>query len=432
MSDTARVKRARERLWTVGVTGTNGKTTCASATAWLCAMGGRRSLAVTTLGAWLVSPSGDRAELGHARTPGAFAEVLERGLAEGAEVAVVEVTSRALSAGMGSLLAPDVAVLTHLGRDHLDFHRTEEAYLRAKCALPASAREAVISPADLPPSAAELVSRSVRPGRRWARFGTEERSLEAELRYSLVELSLDGSRARVSGEWSSRIAEGDPVLSLSMPGEHFMRDLLAAALAASLGGTPAAALRRGLAMFPAPRGRFEVVLREPAVLVDYAHTPDALVATLIAARAVSSGRLLCVFGCGGGRDEGKRGPMGQVADELADVVVLTTDNPRHEDPAAIASAVLVPEPLRRARWHVELDRPLAIEWAIRQAAANDVIVIAGRGHETEQVLATGRVGLEPCIGHRAERRVRRPCRRVRHTRRPRRHQGRSSACDHSP
>jgi UDP-N-acetylmuramoyl-L-alanyl-D-glutamate--2,6-diaminopimelate ligase len=174
-------------------------------------------------------------------------------------------------------------------------------------------------------------------------------------------------------------------LELAVTGGVHAQNALGAALAARAAGYPAAAIRAGLLAFRGVRGRFEVVGERPLVVVDYAHTPDGLVGTLATARELCrGGRVICVFGCGGDRDRGKRPQMGAVVDERADIAVLTTDNPRREAPAAIAADVRAGAPAPRARWIEELDRARAIELAIDLAGPDDLVVIAGKGHEEVQ------------------------------------------------
>jgi UDP-N-acetylmuramoyl-L-alanyl-D-glutamate--2,6-diaminopimelate ligase len=160
---------------------------------------------------------------------------------------------------------------------------------------------------------------------------------------------------------------------------------MAAALACSRLGYSAHAIRRGLASFKGVRGRFEVVARAPLVVVDYAHSPDGLEQTLKTASKLvgEGGQVVCVFGCGGQRDKAKRPAMGCIADELAERVILTSDNPRFEDPEAIASDVRAGA-AGQALWTTLLDRPGAIRLALAEAGPPDVVVIAGKGHETVQ------------------------------------------------
>jgi UDP-N-acetylmuramoyl-L-alanyl-D-glutamate--2,6-diaminopimelate ligase len=176
-------------------------------------------------------------------------------------------------------------------------------------------------------------------------------------------------------------------LALGVTGEVHAENAAAAALAASALGYPPQAIAEGLAQYRGVPGRFELVHDRPCVVVDYAHTPDGLERTLVTARAIADARVWVVFGCGGERDTGKRAPMGAIADRLADVVVVTSDNPRREDPSIIADAI-ERGASPRARWIRELDRAAAIALAIEGAADGDVIVIAGKGHETTQTIGT--------------------------------------------
>jgi UDP-N-acetylmuramoyl-L-alanyl-D-glutamate--2,6-diaminopimelate ligase len=174
-------------------------------------------------------------------------------------------------------------------------------------------------------------------------------------------------------------------IELSVLGQVYAEDALAAAAATTALGYSAHAVRTGLETFAGVPGRFEVVWRDPLVLVDYAHTPDALRATLAQARAlVRGGRLWLVFGCGGERDTGKRPQMGRVAAEHADVAIVTSDNPRGEDPQAIIAEIVAGANGERCRVETEPDRRIAIERALLSAGAQDVVVLAGRGHEQVQ------------------------------------------------
>ena len=170
-----------------------------------------------------------------------------------------------------------------------------------------------------------------------------------------------------------------------------VENALAAALAAHALGCSAEAIKNGLSSFHGVDGRFQVVHRSPFVVVDYAHTPDALVRTLSVARslvAARQGKVLCVFGCGGDRDPGKRSEMGAVASTSADVVILTNDNPRHEDPASIADAIEGGARKGAATWRRILDRRDAIRCAVGLAGPSDIVVIAGKGHEKTQVIGS--------------------------------------------
>jgi UDP-N-acetylmuramoyl-L-alanyl-D-glutamate--2,6-diaminopimelate ligase len=368
---------AHARLRTVATTGTNGKTTTTSMIAAIVAAAGEPSARVTTVGAWVGT------ELIPAPTPMAeFLAAVERAVAVGVRTLALEVTSKALASGIARQWPPHVAVFTNLTRDHLDVHGSPEAYLAAKAqlfmALPPDG-VAVLNDDD--PSSA-LLREVMPPGVRVERFSV--RGGGCDLAASAVEVRPGGTRVVLAPSPLAR--ELDGALELAVTGGVHAQNALGAALAARAAGYPAAAIRAGLATFRGVAGRFEVVGERPLIVVDYAHTPDGLVGTLATARELCrrGGVVICVFGCGGDRDRGKRPQMAAVVDERADIAVLTTDNPRREDPAAIAADVRAGVPAPRARWIEELARARAIELAIALARPDDVVVIAGKGHEQVQ------------------------------------------------
>jgi UDP-N-acetylmuramoyl-L-alanyl-D-glutamate--2,6-diaminopimelate ligase len=364
---------ARARLVTVATTGTNGKTTTTSMVAAIVRAAGEPPARLTTVGAWV----GD--ERVPAPTPTReFLDTVERAVAANVRTLALEVTSKALADGLARRWPPDVAVFTNLTRDHLDLHGSPEAYLAAKAQLflaLAPGKTAVLNADD--PSA-ELVREVIAPG-----VTVETFSVRGHASLAAARVEVAPGRTQVVLAGSPLASELDGALELAVSGAVHAQNALAAALAARAAGYPAAAIRAGLAAFRGVPGRFEVVSERPLVVVDYAHTPDGLVGTLATARELCRGRLLCVFGCGGDRDRGKRPQMGAIVDERADVAILTTDNPRFEEPAAIAHDVQTGAG-GRARWIVELDRARAIELAIAEARPDDVVVIAGKGHERVQ------------------------------------------------
>jgi UDP-N-acetylmuramoyl-L-alanyl-D-glutamate--2,6-diaminopimelate ligase len=371
-----RLADAHARLRTVGVTGTNGKTTTTSMVAAIVAAAGEPAARVTTVGAWV-----DDERMSGADLVDEFVITVERAVARGVKTIAVEMTSKALAGGIARKWRPDVGVFTNLTRDHLDIHGTPEAYLAAKAQLVialAPGGTAVLNRDD-PAGAllAELVAKEVAV--LW--FSQHDRG--ATLAAERIDVSPTGTRiALAPGELADRLGG---TIALGVVGAVHAQNALAAALAAHALGYPAEAIGRGLAAFAGVPGRFEVVARAPLVIVDYAHTPDGLVGTLATARALGrDGRVVCVFGCGGNRDRGKRPQMGAIADAAADVVVLTSDNPRYEDPRVIAAEISTGVTTPRARWIVELDRARAIELAIAIARPTDVVVIAGKGHEQVQ------------------------------------------------
>jgi UDP-N-acetylmuramoyl-L-alanyl-D-glutamate--2,6-diaminopimelate ligase len=226
------------------------------------------------------------------------------------------------------------------------------------------------------------------------RYGVRSRGTpwcELDLEATSITESLDGTAAEL--RWGENAPEGAPLaLSLRAIGRVYVENALAALLGAVAMGADVRRATQAIEACSAPPGRFELVAREPAVAIDYAHTPDAMQRTLEAARAIveraGTGRVIVVFGAGGERDQGKRPLMGAAA-AAADRLVLTSDNPRREDPAAIARAVRVGIP-RHAELTVELDRRRAIERAVREAGSGDLVIVAGKGHEATQTIGTER------------------------------------------
>jgi len=291
----------------------------------------------------------------------------------------IEVSSHALALGRVKALRFRVAALTNLTQDHLDFHGSMRAYAEAKARLftelgPAAS---VLNVDD--PFGRELAGRLGGAALRVsARIGADADVVPRELR-----VDSNGAEARV------RTPTGDVKLSTRLIGAHNFDNLLLAlgiAHALDLDLERAAA---ALSSEPGAPGRLErcdVPADDLAVLVDYAHTPDALARVVEAVRAAAKARVWCVFGCGGDRDPTKRGPMGEAVGLRADVAIVTNDNPRTEDPRAIADAVAAG--VRRAGREpvVELDRRKAITLAVRSADPGDVVLIAGKGHEDYQII----------------------------------------------
>ena len=363
------------------VTGTNGKTTTTSLLDAIVAASGAPAARVTTLGATVCGR-----RLSDGMTMRAFDEAMRTAAAAGVPIVAIETTSKSLAHGFARRFPPTVAVFTNLSRDHLDAHGTVEKYLAAKAQLFLALGEgctAVLNAAD--PASALLDEVTPRVARRLAYAGgdvaPECRDLPLALAAASVDVDRRGTRVRLApSELAERLGG-----ALQVVGAVHADNALAAAVAADAVGLDAAAIRAGLEAFAGVPGRFEIVGHDPLVAVDYAHTPDALARTLRMARALvrGDGRVLVVFGCGGDRDRGKRPQMGTAADALADEVVLTTDNPRREKPEVIADAVQAGAS-GGARWLREPDRAAAIALAIERAGADDVVVIAGKGHESTQ------------------------------------------------
>ncbi|MEM6959396.1 MAG: UDP-N-acetylmuramoyl-L-alanyl-D-glutamate--2,6-diaminopimelate ligase [Myxococcota bacterium] len=369
-----RFRRAHRRLRTCAVTGTNGKTSTTSFIASMLGAAGPTGK-VTTLGAEVDGEpiKGEGTEQ--------FLRFVERAVERGVHAVAIEMTSKALASGLARRWRPHVAVFTNLSHDHLEMHGSAEAYLAAKAQLFMAllpSGTAVLN-ADEPTSA--LIDEVIRPDVRRIWYGRGDGERPVDLRYQ-VQTHGDELLLGVRGlHWRK-----GATLRVNAEGTFQGPNVAAAMCTASVIGVGSEAIERGLCMDHGLSGRFDVVSREPFVVVDYAHSPDALAKVLKSMRDQTSARLHCVFGCGGDRDRDKRPAMGAVADDLADVVWLTSDNPRSEDPMAIAQAVL-PE-ATRAEWCVELDRAAAIVRAIESARPGDAVLVAGKGHEAIQEGAT--------------------------------------------
>ncbi len=370
--------RPDEAMTLVGITGTNGKTTVAYLVEAVARAAGRAAGRIGTVGyAW-----GGR-EIPAERTTPESVDVFALLAAmrdAGTEVVAMEVSSHALALGRVEGARFPVAAFLNLGRDHLDFHGTLEAYFDAKARLFETLGEAdrAVLPADDPHG--DALARRTRAA--VVRYG---RSAEADVRLADERSGVDGSSATL------HTPAGTVEIRTPLPGRFNLDNVTAAAACAVALRLPPEAVVRGVASVAVVPGRLERVdAGQPfAVYVDYAHTEDALAKMLAAVRGVTRGRVAVVFGCGGDRDRGKRHGMGRAAALGADRLFLTSDNPRREDPAAILREVRAGvESVAGAasRLTVELDRAAAVRAAVGGAAEGDAVVIAGTGHETTQTV----------------------------------------------
>ncbi len=375
------------KLAVTGITGTNGKTTTAFLIEELLNAAARTTILVGTIEYHV---AGEISPAIHT-TPESrdLFELMAEGAGRGATELVTEVSSHALDQGRAAGVNFDVAVFTNLTRDHLDYHQTMEKYFAAKRLLFDGTvypppRVAVINAHDA--QAEELVAVAQKAGAEVRTYGIGVGDWRAA-NYSLTTggAVLDLETPAGSAKVVSRLA-----------GEVNILNLLAALAAAHARGVPFAELIASVPRLKPVPGRFQSVdAGQPfTVIVDYAHTDDALRNLTALARqmtAKSGGRVITIFGCGGDRDRTKRPKMGQAAGAGSDFVVATSDNPRSEDPLAILAEI---EPgLKRSgvRYTVEPDRAAAIRLAFKEAAAGDVVLIAGKGHEKEQILARGTI-----------------------------------------
>ncbi len=371
-------------LFMIGVTGTDGKTSCSHFIAQALNSDDRRCGLIGTLGNGLY---GELSTASHT-TPDALSmqQLLLSMQRKGARCVVAEVSSHATDQGRVRGVNFDLAVLTNLSRDHLDYHGTVEAYAEAKRKLFHSdgLRYAVINADDafgsalldaIPPGVAPVAYRLENEPFR-TRFPAQwviGRNLQSD---------MNGMQLDVVTPW------GSGVLRSGLLGRFNASNLLATLASLCVAGLPFEEAMRRLARtqtVPGRMERFDVGAGHPLVVVDYAHTPAALKAVLKSLRAHCKGKLWCVFGAGGDRDRGKRPEMGAAAERNADQLVLTDDNPRTEDPQQIVDDVCsgIKQP---SRVHIEHDRAHAIAWAMRSAGPDDIVLIAGKGHETVQLV----------------------------------------------
>jgi len=363
------------QLTLIGITGTNGKTTTTGLVRHLFNAHGTAA-SIGTLGAF--DGAGERvpSTAGSLTTPGpldlhaTFAALRARGVTHVA----METSSHSLDQGRLDGLAFAAGIFTNLTREHLDYHRTMEHYLAAKLRLSAL----------LAPDGVEIVNAddpawaAIPRGPRRVTFGV---SPDADVRAEAVQLEAGGSRFHLAGEF------GNADVAIPLMGEFNVSNALAAGAAALALGMPLDQVVRRLAESPQVPGRMERLADAPMVVLrDYAHTPDAMTRVLATLRPLTPGRLFLLFGCGGDRDRGKRPEMARIAVEGADLVTITSDNPRTEDPERILDDM---ESGMGGAPHLRItDREEAIHRVLREAREGDTVLLAGKGHETYQIVGT--------------------------------------------
>lgn len=353
----------------VGVTGTKGKTTTTFMIKSILEKAGRK---VGLIGTIMNMIGQDAVESSRTTPESVDLQCLFRKMADaGCDVVIMEVSSHALSLDRVYGCSFDMGVYTNLSEDHLDFHKTFDNYLEAKAKLFAISKEAFINVDDM--YARKLMNMITCPV---TTYGIDNnpfvaaRDIIITNTYSDFKISMNRTIQRIK---------------VPIPGRFTVYNALAAICVTAKLGASAEAMIQGLEVVKVP-GRSEVVpsTRDFVVMVDYAHTPASLEGILRAVKTYTRGKVICVFGCGGDRDPFKRPMMGEIAGKLADYTVITSDNPRTEDPAAIIAQIEEGIKKTKGEYKTIQNRKKAIEHAIRRARRNDIVVIAGKGHETYQ------------------------------------------------
>ncbi|MFW1677563.1 UDP-N-acetylmuramoyl-L-alanyl-D-glutamate--2,6-diaminopimelate ligase [Pontibacter sp. JAM-7] len=358
----------------IGITGTNGKTSCAHFLAQALNQLGRKTALIGTVGNGFPG----QLDLATHTTPDAISlqKLLAEFKADAAEIVVMEVSSHALEQMRVAGVAFDYGLFTNLTRDHLDYHDTMEAYGAAKARLFTDypLKMAVINRDDA--FGESLLLRADLAGEACC-VGRSQGDVHLKA-YRLTQQGLEG-------EFNTRL--GAIPFKSGLLGEFNLDNLLLVAAVLEAEGYSAEQISSAVSGLQAVPGRMQALLagQGPVVIIDYAHTPDALEKALQGARAHCSGVLWCVFGCGGDRDQGKRPLMGAVADRLADEVIITSDNPRHEDADSII--IMVASGVKQHTPYIEADRATAITRAVQQAGKADLVLVAGKGHEDYQEIA---------------------------------------------
>jgi len=367
-------------LQLVGITGTNGKTTTTYLVAGIAEAAGE-AVAMTTTVEYRINQERWKAER---TTPEAtdMQRILRRAVNAGCRMAVMESSSQAMDLHRCDALQYAIAVFTNLTRDHLDYHGTMENYFAAKRrlfdgSLGGTPKTSVINVDD--PRGLELAVELLDKGAHVMRYALTEK---ADVTASNVEHSLGGM------SFTLQTPSGERQLRSPLVGRPHIYNILAATGSGLALGYDLDTIARAIETCAGAPGRFERVTHagDFAVVVDYAHTDDALVNVLKTARDVTPGRIITVFGCGGDRDRSKRAPMGEAAASLSDVVILTSDNPRTEDPLRILADVETGMREANKPYQKIADRREAIHYAIREARGGDLVVIAGKGHEDYQII----------------------------------------------
>lgn len=362
-------------LWVIGVTGTNGKTSCAHWLGQALTKLGRKTAIIGTLGNGFYGELAPTANT----TPDAITlhAQLRAFLEQGARAVAMEVSSHGLVQGRVNGVAFDVAILTNLSRDHLDFHGSMQAYENAKAMLFSwpELRYAILNRDD---ALGLKLSQHLNSDAKIITYGIAE----GDVHCAALQVNAQGIK------FDAVTPQGRAPIASQLLGAFNVYNLLATLSALLASGIDLQSAARALAQLEPVPGRMQKIgaASQALVVIDYAHTPDALEKVLISLKELlpASGRLICVFGCGGERDHGKRPMMGEVATRLASLTIVTSDNPRGENPRAIIDEIIGGT---TGEYRIIEDRAQAIQQAIQLANSNDIVLIAGKGHESYQEIA---------------------------------------------
>lgn len=367
-----------EKLRLIGITGTNGKTTTAEYVRYIFENTGHKCGLIGTLGC---VEDGEYRRTGFTTPEGAeLYGTLARMVKNGCEFCVSEVSSQALAQKRVDALKFETGVFTNLGGDHLDYHKTPDAYMRAKCRLAELSRNVLINTDDAYAAAFAAAYTGNRVKYYSARNGLAD--------FMANNIKYENGRVSYVLFCSSGVAR----VSFDGIGEFSVYNSLAAAAVCINAGVPFSEVVRCMSSLPQIPGRAQLFNAGNGVrvCVDFAHTPDALSSILLAIRSITEGGIITVFGCGGDRDASKRPLMGKIAANMSKSVIITSDNPRSEEPSAIIEEIRAGIK-RKADIFTEPDRCKAIRLAVNKAQPGDTVLVAGKGHEDVQLLKDGKM-----------------------------------------
>lgn len=370
-----------EGLNLIGITGTNGKTTVTHLIQKIFEENHQKCALIGTLG-YKLSSDGEYRDAKHTTPQAPELQATLRMIKDVEKIdnVVMEVSSHALDQNRVGGCRFNGAVLTNLTQDHLDYHITMDNYFEAKALLFKGLKEGNFAVINADDNYSERFLSVVPEGVRKYTYGVKH---DADVMAKDIEFSMNGA------EFTLVTKDGEYPVNLHMNGMFSVYNVLAAVTTAIALGIDVETSLKALQNVKGVAGRFEVVVKKPLVIVDYAHTPDGLENVLNSAREITpkDGRLICLFGCGGDRDATKRPKMGAIAEKIADKIVITSDNPRSEDPQQIITDIIAGlKSVAAEKVTVEPDRGKAIELLKTIANNNDVVVIAGKGHEDYQIL----------------------------------------------